>query len=185
MRLAIASIPDAYVMLALENDAWYWFVAAIALIIRAMHAFERAVMAAIENFLLYPFRRIHHTYRYHDSSMIEYYSATCAVAFALWISEGRAGQAYFSPITETIPWWAWATPSVFIGVSQGVSVQYGTGTTRATCAFLSFTLWLWLTAITYRHIGYAAIHAFSAPLMLAMWITIFMQLRGGDATRPR
>ena len=165
------------------NDWWLHFVSFVAVVIHVMQTFERAVIRLIEIVVLYPLRRILHTYQNYDSSMVEYYSATCALAFSAWMVLGKTGQAYYRHITDEIPWWAWALSSALIGFSQGVSVHRGDGTTRAMLAALSLALWLWITAITLRHIGYAAMHAFSAPLMLAMWLTIFMQLRGGDAAR--
>jgi len=68
MKPAFAHIPDAYMELALDSDVWYWFVAAVAVIIRAMQAFERAALAVVERCILWPFVQIRRTV-YHSASL--------------------------------------------------------------------------------------------------------------------
>ena len=180
MKPALAAIPDAYVTLAMGSDVWFWFVTATAVMIHAMQVFERAVLRLVEAVILYPFRRILYTYQHSDPTMIEYYSATCAITFGLWVMFGRTQQALLRQITDAIPWWLWSDPSVIVGIFQGLSVQYANRTTRAFCGSLALTLWAWLSIITFRRMGFNAIHAFTIPLMLACWITIFVHLRGAN-----
>lgn len=181
MRAALACIPDSYAELALSSDAWLRFLCALAVLIHGMQAFERAVLRLVESVVLYPLRRILHTYQHGDPAMIEYYSATCASLFGLWVVAGRSSPT-LRQITETIPWWIWSNPAMLIGIFQGIAVQHGNSNTRALFSFLAFLLWSWLSAITYRRLGFNAIHSFTVPLMLACWIVIFIHLRGQNGS---
>lgn len=179
MRLAIASIPDAYVMLALESDAWYWFVAIITVIIRAMQAFERAVIATIERCILWPFIQIRRTVYLSDPMMIEYFSATSAGLVGLWVAFGRDNSVAHQLMVARIPEWLWITLSASLSASQFWAVGHGNLSHRGVACVFSCAFWAFLSLVLILRVGFSLAHVFSLPMVLACWLAIFMLIAKG------
>ena len=179
MRQAIAAIPDAYVMLSAESEAWYWFVATIAVIIRAMQAFERAVIAAVERCILWPFVQIRRTVYHSDPMMIEYFSATSAGLIGLWVYFGRENSVAHQLMVARIPEWLWITLSASLSVSQFYAVAHGNLSHRGVACVYAWAFWTLLSLILILRVGFSLAHVFSLPMVLACWLAIFMLIAKG------
>lgn len=178
MRAAIAYIPDAYVELALCNEMWFYFVSLLAYLIHGMQAVERFMLRLFQTIVLFPFRRILHTFQNSDPTMAEYISATSAFSFGIWVIISK-GQVLHSNLTMSVHWWIWANPAILIGLLQGIGISGSDRNTRAVNSFLAFMLWTSLTLISFRRLGFIALHPFTCTLMLACWLVIFIHINGG------
>ena len=141
MRTAIAYIPDAYMELALTSDLWYWFVAAVAVIIRAMQAFERAMLAVIERIILRPFIQIRRTVYHGNPMMIEYFSATSAAMVGLWVAFGRENSVTHQLMLQRIPEWLWLALSGTLSAAQFYAVAHGNLSQRGVSCVFATAFW--------------------------------------------
>lgn len=179
MKPAFAAIPDAYMELALASDMWYWFVVAIALIICAMQAFERAVIALVERCILWPFIQIRRTVLHSDPMMIEYFSATAAGMVGMWVVFGRENSVAHQLMIQRIPEWLWTTLSGALCLSQFYSVAHGTLSQRGVSMVFATAFWAFLSLVLLLRVGFSLAHVFSLPMVLACWIAIFMLIAKG------
>lgn len=179
MKPAFAAIPDAYIELALASDLWYWFVLAMAGVIHAMQAFERAVLALVERLILWPFIQIRRTVMYSDPMMIEYFSATSAGLIGLWVAFGRENSVAHQLMIQRIPEWLWIALSASLCASQFWAVAHGTLSHRGVACVFSTAFWAFLSLILLLRVGFSLAHVFSLPMVLACWLAIFMLLAKG------
>lgn len=179
MRPAFAHIPDQYMELALDSDVWYWFVAAVAVIIRAMQAFERAALAVVERCILWPFVQIRRTVYHSDSLMVEYFSATAAGLLAAWVYFGREGSVAHQLMIQRVPEPIWIICGVVLCVAQFAAASHGTLSHRGICSVFGTAFWAFLSLILLLHVGFSLAHVFSLPMTLACWLAIFMLLAKG------
>lgn len=179
MRTAIAYIPDAYMELALTSDLWYWFVAAVAVIIRAMQAFERAMLAVIERIILRPFIQIRRTVYHGNPMMIEYFSATSAAMVGLWVAFGRENSVAHQLMLQRIPEWLWLALSGTLSAAQFYAVAHGNLSQRGVSCVFATAFWAFLSLILLLRVGFSLAHVFSLPMVLACWLAIFMLIAKG------
>lgn len=179
MRPAFAHIPDAYMELALDSDIWYWFVATIAIVIRAMQAFERAAIAFVEQCILWPFVQIRRTIYHGDSLIVEYFSATAAGLFAAWVLYGRENSVAHQLMVQRVPEAVWITLGSVQCVIQFLAASRGTLSYRGVCCVFGTGFWLFLSTILLLRVGFSLAHVFSLPLTLACWLAIFMLIAKG------
>jgi len=177
MRPAFACIPDQYMELALTSEMWYWFVAAVAVIIRAMQAFERAALAVVERCILWPFVQIRRTVYHSDSLMVEYSSATSAGILAAWAYFGR--DDIHQVVMQSVPASVWITGGIALCVAQFAAAAHGTLSHRGICSVFGTAFWAFLSLILILRVGFSLAHVFSLPLTLACWLSIFMLLAKG------
>lgn len=179
MKTAIACIPDTYMELALTSDLWYWFVAAAALIIRAMQAFECAVLAVVEHMILWPFIQIRRTVYLSDPLMVEYFSATSAGMVGLWVAFGRDNSVAHQLMVARIPEWLWIALSAALSTSQFYAASHGTLSQRGVSCVFAVAFWAFLSLILLLRVGFSLAHVFSLPMVLACWLAIFMLIAKG------
>ena len=179
MRPAFAAIPDAYVQLAMANEAWYWFVTATGCVIHAMHMFERALVFAVERLILWPFIQIRRTVYHSDPMMVEYFSATSAGIMSLWVAFGRDNSVAHRLMISRIPEWLWITLSASLSVSQFYAVAHGNLSHRGVACVFSCAFWAFLSLILILRVGFSLAHVFSLPMVLACWLAIFMLIAKG------
>lgn len=179
MKPAIACIPDAYMELALASDPWYWFVTAIAVVIRGMQVFERAMLAVIERLILWPFIQIRRTVYHSDSLMVEYFSATSAGIVALWVALGREGSVAHQLMVQRIPEQAWIICGASLCLAQFYAAAHGSLSYRGVCCVFGTAFWAFISLILILRVGFSLAHAFSLPMTLACWLAIFMLLAKG------
>lgn len=179
MRPAFACIPDTYMELALASDIWYWFVAVIAVIIRAMQAFERAVIAVVERLILWPFIQIRRTVYHSDPMMVEYFSATAAGMTALWVAFGRENSVAHQLMVARIPEWLWISFSATLCGAQFWAVAHGNLSQRGVSCVFACAFWAFLSLILLLRVGFSLAHVFSLPMVLACWLAIFMLIAKG------
>lgn len=184
MRSAIACIPDCYMRLSLESDAWSVFLSLVAVVIASMQAFERAVLRAVERLILWPFIQIRRTVHHSDSLMVEYLSATCAGLMALWVAFGRDNSVAHHLMTAKIPAWFWISISSVLSLAQFVSAAHGSLSNRAACAVFATGLWALVTLILILRVGFSLAHVFSLPMVLACWLSIFILIAKGQHHGP-
>jgi len=175
MRPAFAAIPDAYIHLAMGNDAWFAFVSLLAMVIHAMQSFERAALAAI----LWPFIQIRRTVYHSDPMMIEYFSATSAGIMALWVWFGRENSVAHQLMVARIPEWLWMAFSATLSATQFYSVAHGNLSHRGVACVFACAFWVFLSLILILRVGFSLAHVFSLPMVLACWLAIFMLLAKG------
>jgi len=179
MRPAFACIPDQYMELALASDIWYWFVAVIAVIIRAMQAFERAVIAVVERLILWPFIQIRRTVYHSDPMMVEYFSATAAGMTALWVAFGRENSVAHQLMVARVPEWCWISFSASLCGTQFWAVAHGNLSQRGVSCVFATAFWAFLSLILLLRVGFSLAHVFSLPMVLACWLAIFMLIAKG------
>lgn len=179
MRPAFAAIPDAYMELALASDLWYWFVAVIAVIIRAMQAFERGMLTLVEKCILWPFVQIRRTVQHSDPMMIEFFSATSAGLIGLWVAFGRENSVAHQLMIARFPEWLWITLSASLSASQFWAVSHNNLSHRGVACVFSCAFWAFLSLILLLRVGFSLAHVFSLPMVLACWLAIFMLIAKG------
>lgn len=174
MRPALAAIPLAYVELAHDSQAWFAYVCVLTLVIRAMQIFERAVMRVIERLI-----QIRRTVYYSDSLMVEYFSATSAGIFALWVFLGRENSVAHQLMIQRVPEAVWVTLGAALCVLQFIAASRGTLSQRGICCVFGTGFWLFLSTVLLLRVGFSLAHVFSLPMVLACWLAIFMLLAKG------
>lgn len=179
MRSAISCIPDAYMELALASDVWYWFVATIALIIHAMQAFERTMLAAFERMILWPFIQIRRTVYQSDPMMVEYFSATSAGMVGLWVYFARENSVAHQLMLAKFPEWLWMTLSSVLSGVQFYAVAHGSLSHRGVSCVFATAFWAFLSLVLLLRVGFSLAHVFSLPMVLACWLAIFMLIAKG------
>lgn len=179
MRAALACIPDAYMKLALESDGWYWLLSMIAVIIRAMQAFERAVLAIVERMILWPFIQIRRTVQRGDPMMVEYFSATSSAMVGLWVAFGRENSVAHQLMVARFPEWLWMALSGVLSAAQFYAVAHGNLSHRGVACVFSCAFWAFLSLILILRVGFSLAHVFSLPMVLACWLAIFMLIAKG------
>lgn len=179
MRSAIACIPDCYIRLSLESDGWYYFLAAVAVVIRGMQVFERAVLAAFERLILWPFVQIRRTVLHSDSMMVEYFSATSAGMVAVWVAFGRENSVAHQLMLSRIPEWLWLVLSGLLCLVQFRAVAHGTLSQRGCTMVFATAFWAFFSLVLLLRVGFSLAHVFSLPMVLACWLSIFMLISKG------
>lgn len=185
MRAAIAAIPDDYMALAMRNDAWFAFVALLAMIIHGMQIVERAVMRIIERLILWPFIQIRRTVLHSDSMMIEYFSATSAGLMSAWVAFGRENSVAHQLMVSRVPEWLWIVLPASLCATQFWAVAHGTLSNRGVACVFSTAFWAFLSLILLLRVGFSLAHVFSLPMVLACWLAIFMLLSKGTPWTSR
>lgn len=179
MKAAFACIPDAYMELALASNLWYWFVAAVVVIIQAMQAFERAVMRLVESLIIWPFVQIRRTVYYSDPLMVEYFSATSAGIMSLWVIYGRDNSVAHQLMVQRIPEQFWIAASAILSVVQFYCAAHGSLSHRASCCVFACAFWALVSLVLILRVGFSLAHVFCLPMVLACWLAIFMLLQKG------
>jgi len=161
VRAAIACIPDCYLRLSLESDGWYYFLAAVAVVIRVMQAFERAV--------LWPLHRILETLYYSHSRDLEYFSASCLFSLPAWIYLGR--QDYLREwMTSKCPPEVWVGMALALGIGQTVAAARGTYSTRSATCMFACAWWCWVSYVVFYRIGFSLDNVFGFWLAFAFFL---------------
>ena len=179
MRLAIAAIPDEYLVLAMSSNGWFTTVSLLAMVIAGLQAFERAVIRAIEHLIIWPFVQIRRTVYHSDPLMVEFFSATSAGLCFLSIFFGRDNSVAHQLMLARIPEWAWATWSGLLCVGQFWAAAHGALSQRATACVFACAFWVLVSLVLILRVGFSLAHVFSLPMVLACWLAIFMLIAKG------